>query len=264
MPENYDYPLNLWDFIDETGSIITIASSNVSMDELNSILGTINIVANEDNYTLMVNGRNAGTISISSQISLKNVEYDSDTKKINFTFTTDEGDKTVSVDVSDLVDEYTAGDGLGLNANQFFLKIDPSSEKYLSVSENGVKVSGLDTLFNNLPSSISAEGNMKIVNIWLDHGPSVVRLVNFSIQFVVNSVPSNYQISLGRINSSYILNFNSLVRPNIMLSCSSNPDEYAILQFDYSTTYVGGTIQFLRNVTSGYRYTGHGTWITDG
>ena len=158
MPENYDYPLNLWDFIDETGSIITIASSNVSMDELNSILGTINIVANEDNYTLMVNGRNAGTISISSQISLKNVEYDSDTKKINFTFTTDEGDKTVSVDVSDLVDEYTAGDGLGLNANQFFLKIDPSSEKYLSVSENGVKVSGLDTLFNNINTTLSSFG----------------------------------------------------------------------------------------------------------
>ena len=129
---------------------------------------------------------------------------------------------------------------------------------------HSVEIVSLDTLFNNLPSSISAEGNMKIVNIWLDHDPSVVRLVNFSIQFVVNSVPSNYQISLGRINSSYILNFNSLVRPNIMLSCSSNPDEYAILQFDYSTTYVGGTIQFLRNVTSGYRYTGHGTWITDG
>ena len=158
MPENYDYPLNLWDFIDETGSIITIASSNVSMDELNSILGTINIVANEDNYTLMVNGRNAGTISISSQISLKNVEYDSDTKKINFTFTTDEGDKTVSVDVSDLVDEYTAGEGLGLNTNQFFLKIDPSSEKYLSVSENGVKVSGLDTLFNNINTTLSSFG----------------------------------------------------------------------------------------------------------
>lgn len=153
MPENYDYPLNIWDFADNSGSLITIASTTVNIDELNSILGTINIVANEDNYTLMVNGRNAGTISISSQITLKNVAYNPDTKKIEFTFSSDEGDKTVYVDVSDLVDEYTAGEGLGLNSNQFFLKIDPSSEKYLSVSADGVKISGLDSVIKMLQAT---------------------------------------------------------------------------------------------------------------
>ena len=159
MPENYDYPLNIWDFADNSGSLITIASTTVNIDELNSILGTINIVANEDNYTLMVNGRNAGTISISSQISLKNVKYNPDTKKIEFTFSSDEGDKTVYVDVSDLVDEYTAGDGLGLNSNQFFLKIDPSSEKYLSVSADGIKISGLDSVIKMLQATDATINN---------------------------------------------------------------------------------------------------------
>lgn len=159
MPENYDYPLNIWDFADNSGSLITIASTTVNIDELNSILGTINIVANEDNYTLMVNGRNAGTISISSQISLKNVAYNPDTKKIEFTFSSDEGDKTVYVDVSDLVDEYTAGEGLGLNSNQFFLKIDPSSEKYLSVSADGVKISGLDSVIKMLQATDATINN---------------------------------------------------------------------------------------------------------
>ena len=158
MSDNRDYTLNRWGFVDDSGSLITIASSNVSMDELNSILGTINIIPNEDNYVLMVNGREAGMISIASQLKLKNVVYNPDTQSIDFTFDTEEGEKTVSVDVHELVDVYTAGQGLGVDKNQFFIKIDPSSEKYLSVSENGIKISGLDALLKNLNETLTNFG----------------------------------------------------------------------------------------------------------
>lgn len=158
MSDNRDYTLNRWGFVDDSGSLITIASSNVSMDELNSILGTINIIPNEDNYVLMVNGREAGMISIASQLKLKNVVYNPDTQSIDFTFETEEGEKTVSVDVHELVDVYTAGQGLGVDKNQFFIKIDPSSEKYLSVSENGIKISGLDALLKNLNETLTNFG----------------------------------------------------------------------------------------------------------
>lgn len=158
MPDIRDYNLNRWGFVDDSGSLITIASSNVSIDELNSILGTINIVPNDDNYVLMVNGREAGVISITSQLKLKNVVYNPDTQSIEFTFDSDEGEKKVSVDVHELVDVYTAGQGLGVDKNQFFIKIDPSSEKYLSVSENGIKISGLDTLFKNLNETLANFG----------------------------------------------------------------------------------------------------------
>ena len=158
MPDIRDYNLNRWGFVDDSGSLITIASSNVSIDELNSILGTINIVPNDDNYVLMVNGREAGVISITSQLKLKNVVYNPDTQSIEFTFDSDEGEKKVSVDVHELVDVYTAGQGLGVDKNQFFIKIDPSSEKYLSVSENGIKISGLDTLLKNLNETLANFG----------------------------------------------------------------------------------------------------------
>lgn len=158
MSDNRDYTLNRWGFVDDSGTLITINSSNVSMDELNSILGTINIIPNEDNYVLMVNGREAGMISIASQLKLKNVVYNPDTQSIDFTFDTEEGEKTVSVDVHELVDVYTAGQGLGVDKNQFFIKIDPSSEKYLSVSENGIKISGLDTLLKNLNETLTNFG----------------------------------------------------------------------------------------------------------
>lgn len=158
MPDIRDYNLNRWGFVDDSGTLITIASSNVSIDELNSILGTINIVPNDDNYVLMVNGREAGVISITSQLKLKNVVYNPDTQSIEFTFESDEGEKKVSVDVHELVDVYTAGQGLGIDKNQFFIKIDPSSEKYLSVSENGIKISGLDTLLKNLNETLANFG----------------------------------------------------------------------------------------------------------
>ena len=158
MSDVRDYNLNRWGFVDDSGTLITIASSNVSIDELNSILGTINIVPNDDNYVLMVNGREAGVISITSQLKLKNVVYNPDTQSIEFTFESDEGEKKVSVDVHELVDVYTAGQGLGVDKNQFFIKIDPSSEKYLSVSENGIKISGLDTLLKNLNETLATFG----------------------------------------------------------------------------------------------------------
>lgn len=158
MPDIRDYNLNRWGFVDDSGTLITMASSNVSIDELNSILGTINIVPNDDNYVLMVNGREAGVISITSQLKLKNVVYNPDTQSIEFTFDSDEGEKKVSVDVHELVDVYTAGQGLGVDKNQFFIKIDPSSEKYLSVSENGIKISGLDTLLKNLNETLANFG----------------------------------------------------------------------------------------------------------
>lgn len=158
MSDVRDYNLNRWGFVDDSGTLITIASSNVSIDELNSILGTINIVPNDDNYVLMVNGREAGVISIKSQLKLKDVVYNPDTQSIEFTFDSEEGEKKVSVDVHELVDVYTAGQGLGVDKNQFFIKIDPSSEKYLSVSENGIKISGLDTLLKNLNETLSNFG----------------------------------------------------------------------------------------------------------
>ena len=148
--QDLDYTLNRWGFDTDSNTLITIASTTLSMDELESILGTINMVETDEGYVLMVNGREAGVVSISSQLKLKGVVYNPDTKSIEFTFETEDGENKVSVDVSDLVDVYTAGNGLGVEKNQFFLKIDPSSEKYLSVSENGVKISGIDTVIKNV------------------------------------------------------------------------------------------------------------------
>ncbi|MDR0608126.1 MAG: hypothetical protein LBG52_07500 [Candidatus Peribacteria bacterium] len=59
------------------------------------------------------------TISFPKDLFLKSVTYDSSTKELVFVFETSSGEQTVRVDVSDLVDIYSAGDGLTLTNGVF-------------------------------------------------------------------------------------------------------------------------------------------------
>jgi hypothetical protein len=49
-----------------------------------------------------------------------------------------------------LVDTYVAGNGIELIENGFSIKLDPSSESYLSVSEAGIKVEGINEIKKNV------------------------------------------------------------------------------------------------------------------
>ncbi len=51
----------------------------------------------------------------------------------------------IYIPVSDLIDTYLAGDGLTLENSKFSIKKDATSESYLTVSADGVKVSGIDS-----------------------------------------------------------------------------------------------------------------------
>lgn len=80
---------------------------------------------------------------------LNNVEYDAENDKLIFIWNTIDlttGDlKKVEVDVKDLVDTYTPGNGLALENNAFSVKVDGTSESFLTVGADGVKLSGVQT-----------------------------------------------------------------------------------------------------------------------
>ena len=75
-------------------------------------LSTISITGDSLTYTLTVNGKNAGTINIPSFVD--DVAYDESTKELVFKY----GDQYIRVSVSDLVDTYTAGEGISISGNQ--------------------------------------------------------------------------------------------------------------------------------------------------
>lgn len=74
---------------------------------------------------------------------------DANNPYLSFTFNSASGKETINVPVKDLVEIYFAGNGLELNENTFSIKIDNSSEVFLTVSTDGLKLSGIQTAIDN-------------------------------------------------------------------------------------------------------------------
>jgi predicted nucleic acid-binding Zn-ribbon protein len=86
---------------------------------------------------------------------------DANNPYLSFTFNSAAGKETINVPVKDLVDIYLAGNGLVLNENTFSVKIDNNSEVFLTVSSDGLKLSGIqnaiDVAKNELNTHINNE-----------------------------------------------------------------------------------------------------------
>lgn len=121
------------------------------LEDVHGNMETIALVKKDDlTYELQVGDKIAGTINIPADQFLKSVEYSADDKSLTFVFNTAEGEQTSVVDLSSLVDTYVAGNGIELIENGFSIKLDPSSESYLSVSEAGIKVEGINEIKKNV------------------------------------------------------------------------------------------------------------------
>lgn len=87
--------------------------------------------------------------------------FDVGTKILDFTVNSVDGQGSEShilIAVSDLVDTYTGGDGIAVSsANVISAVVDPTTEKYLTVSENGIKVSGVSTAISDAVNAAKTE-----------------------------------------------------------------------------------------------------------
>lgn len=95
-------------------------------------------------YRILVDDRVIGTINIPKDQFLKNASYDPTTKNIELVCETTEGERTLRINVADLVDEYTAGNGLRLEGNEFSIRINEDSEPYLGLTDEGLKITGIN------------------------------------------------------------------------------------------------------------------------
>lgn len=121
------------------------------LEDVHGNMETIALVKKDDlTYELQVGDKIAGTINIPADQFLKSVEYSAEDKSLTFVFNTSEGEQISVVDLSSLVDTYVAGNGIELIENGFSIKLDPSSESYLSVSEAGIKVEGINEIKKNV------------------------------------------------------------------------------------------------------------------
>ena len=134
--------------VEVNDAITALNAKDVELEtEVNKKIESVEVEknsANELQYIIKVDGTNVGTIDIPKDQFLKEVVYDAGNKAIVFTFETSEGVKIVNVNVDDLVDTYTAGNGLKVENNVFSVVINEDSEAYLTLTPEGLKISGID------------------------------------------------------------------------------------------------------------------------
>ena len=116
--------------------------------ELSKKIEKVEVVGGGLEYSIKVDGVTAGTIVIPKDQFFKDAVYNSDDKSLTLVFVITENgetiEKSVRIDVSDLVDTYTAGDGMDLLDNKFSIHINSNSESYLKLSADGIGVFGID------------------------------------------------------------------------------------------------------------------------
>lgn len=95
---------------------------------------------------------------------LSNVEYDAETNTLTFTWNTAAGEMSDTVVLSDIIEPYTAGNGLELTGNEFAVKVDTESEAFLTVGENGLKLAGVQDAINTAAEGAKSGALTEVAN----------------------------------------------------------------------------------------------------
>lgn len=85
---------------------------------------------------------------------VSNVSFDATSKILTITFSTDSGKEDIPVDLSSLVDTYTAGNGIAIAKNVISIKVDSTSEGFLSVGTAGMKISGVQDAIDTAKNAV--------------------------------------------------------------------------------------------------------------
>lgn len=156
-----------------------ITGLNEDVDRIDNTIESIHISEDNENliYTLLVDGQERGTIHILRDQFLTNVSYNEETNNLEFTFivrdeNNEEVEKQVTVNMSDLQDIYSAGDGLNLENKQFSVKVDTDTQPYIEVTANGVKIIGVNEA---LDKKVSWDESKKVITLPADGSISALR-----------------------------------------------------------------------------------------
>ena len=128
----------------------------LAADENGVLSTTMSLAYDNENHKIQLKGIEGVLVSeIDAADFIKDgmidsVVYDSNTKIITITWNTAAGKDATTIDISHLVDTYTASNGLELSDNAFSVKIDTASSDALTVSAAGLKLSVTDSLKSDL------------------------------------------------------------------------------------------------------------------
>lgn len=124
--------------------------TSTDKNELQANIDGITLSYDENNKVIKLyskdNTKELGSVDATPFIKdgmLADVSYNADTNTLTFQWNTEAGITEDTVVLSDIIEPYTAGNGLELNGNEFKVKVAEGSENYLTVDPNGIKLSGV-------------------------------------------------------------------------------------------------------------------------
>ena len=135
-------------------SIPTRIDNELSESQANDSKQFASVAYNEDAKALIF--KNVGNVEqgrvylkdiIGLETLIERAYYDENTKELVIVFNEEKSD-VVRIPLDKIIDVTEAGNGLVQDGGKFHVLIDPKSEDYLSVSQNGVKVSGVNDAIN--------------------------------------------------------------------------------------------------------------------
>ena len=147
----------------------------ITEDELDDTLQgykvTMDVESEHDNilasYIFKQGENEIGRIDIAKDLVVKEGELiiDEDGKPILVLTLNDENATKISIDLTKVFDKYLEGDGITIENNVVGIKLDPESDSYIAVGENGLKISGIKQEFTKINNIIGVfgedDGNIK-------------------------------------------------------------------------------------------------------
>ena len=143
--------------------------TSTDKNELQANIDGITLSYDENNKAIKLyskdNAKELGSVDATPFIKdgmLADVSYDANTNTLTFKWNTEAGITEDTVVLSDIIEPYTAGNGLELNGNEFKVKVAEGSENYLTVDSNGIKLSGVAAAIASAKSEAISDAEGKI------------------------------------------------------------------------------------------------------
>ena len=152
---------------------------------------------------LRVRGNAQGDRTVLSEIDLpleqilNSTDFDTETHILTLVFNTTKGLQRVEVDLSDLADTYTAGQGLSLSSSgEFSVKKSAGSESFLTVDSSGIAVTGITAAIStaiNTTLKVTTTGSGNVITGLSKSGATITATKGMEVysKTEVNSQVSN-------------------------------------------------------------------------
>lgn len=142
---------------EDTTALRDVTGQNFIKKKGTNVEGHLNLTYNTETKKINLEGFDSSIIaSIDATAFIKDgmintVELVTDPEShdpgtyLVITFNTDAGKDAIYLDVSSLIDVYEGHNGIKVTGKDIHLIIDPTSEPYLSLSDNGIKLEGINS-----------------------------------------------------------------------------------------------------------------------